>query len=234
MLPNATHPNQDAMESKRKVCYAAERNKKFILEVLKPRLEGIRSQRQIEAASSLIKLLEVASGTGEHAAYFLEDLKDVWYQPTEMDVSMHESISAWLEPFGQLVLPPKSLDVNNYMEGLKHLDASFFVGDNSVDVVVCINMIHISPWSSTIKLFELVDNVLQKDGFLLTYGPYRVNGHMVESNIKFDESLKQRNSEWGVRDIEEVEKAAQRVGLSILETIQMPANNLCIIFGRSV
>lgn len=214
--------------SRRLARYAAERNKKFILDVLKGQME----KRHMESVSK-IKLLEVASGTGEHAALFMEHIPNLWYQPTEMDSTMHDSIGAWLEPFSHNAQFPIKLDVNYFLDDLQQIDSTFFPSDQCVDIVVCINMIHISPWSSTVHLFEMANKILQPQGFLLTYGPYRVNGHMVESNVRFDESLKAKNAEWGVRDIEEVEKAAQRAGLVILETIQMPANNLCIVFGRS-
>ncbi len=215
--------------SKRQMLYAAERNKLPIVSILKPRLELLRGK--YASGDGFIKVLEVASGTGEHAALFMEEMDYILYQPTEMDVSMHDSITAWLQPFGSRSQNPISLDVNNHSQDLKAIKDDFLGKDQRVHVIVCINMIHISPWSSTLSLFELASKLLDKGGFLFTYGPYRVNGQMVASNVQFDESLKTRNSDWGVRDIEEVEKVANGVGMSILETIAMPANNLCLIFG---
>lgn len=222
--------------SKRLQRYAAEKNKRFILDVLRPRVEAVRTEKASELGllgeDTPVKLLEVAAGTGEHASLFLEHIPNLLYLPTEMDKSMHESIADYLKDFPGRAAPPIALDVNDFEAALEQVDPLFGHVRHSVDVMVCINMIHISPFASTHGLFRLASHVLSRDGFLLTYGPYRVKNFMVESNVKFDESLRERNSEWGVRDLEAVEAVAQQHGMRIQETIEMPANNLCVVFVK--
>lgn len=208
----------------RKVVYAAARNKEHILEVLKATLSKTGL-----ANLDTVKVLEVASGSGEHAALMLESIPNLYYQPTEYDTSMHESIGAWTEPFIGRVLPPLFVDVLD--EGTISAIPNQFLPNQS-DVMICINMIHISPFQCTEALFSLARRALQPKGFLLTYGPYRVNGEMVESNVQFDASLKARNSEWGIRDLEAVEAVAQKNGMQLSETVSMPANNLCLVFTK--
>lgn len=205
----------------KKSCYASEKNKQPILEVLKPRVDKI--------GKSIVRVLEIASGTGEHADYFLKNINNLRYQPTEPMVDMHDSIRAWTAEYPETVLPPVSLDVNDPSQD-SNIPEEFSI--QGADVMICINMIHISPFSSTRGLFRIASKFLRPDGFLLTYGPYRVNGTMVESNIAFDASLKQRNPEWGVRDLEAVEAVAREHGLQIKETISMPSNNLSVIFTK--
>lgn len=182
----------------------------------------------------------VASGTGEHAACFAEHIPNVHIQPTEPKEDMHESIVAWSSnavsagriPVGS-VAHPIALDVLKSSSDLKEILPSEFSAHN-VDVIVCVNMIHISPFACTDSLFRIADTCLQPNGVVITYGPYRVGGSMVDSNVAFDESLRSRNPEWGIRDIEQVqESAATHGGLSVREYVEMPANNLCVIFARS-
>mgnify|MGYP005991583379 CR=1 FL=1 len=214
----------------KKTCYAAEKNKTVILEVLRPIVENVRS-----APNSAVKVLEIASGTGEHAALFASEINNIVIQPTEPQSDMHESISCWSNEVanstGSVVNPPLALDVT---------DESFEaqlpreLGSAQTDVVVCINMIHISPFQCTEALFRVASQCLKPGGCVLTYGPYRVNGEMVESNVSFDESLRRRNAEWGVRDLEAVAQAAQRVGIQLERTVSMPANNLCVVFRKVI
>lgn len=126
------------------------------------------------------------------------------------------------------VLPPITL---NILE-VRSLPLPQAMQENKVDVIVCINMIHISPFECTRALFKFADLVGNANVHILTYGPYRVNGSMVESNVAFDASLRSRNPLWGIRDIEEVQTAADESGFHLVETRSMPANNLCLIFAR--
>jgi SAM-dependent methyltransferase len=208
----------------KKSCYAAERNKQPILEVLKPRIEALQSS----TGRRPTRVLEVASGTGEHAEHFVSGISDLLYQPTEPMVEMHDSIRAWTKAVSSSVKEPKALDVISSDSSFT-LPADF---SNNADVMICINMIHISPFQSTEGLFKLAQGFLATDGFLLTYGPYRVKGFMVESNVAFDQSLKSRNPEWGVRDLEAVEEVAGQFGFQIKETVDMPSNNLCVVFVK--
>jgi hypothetical protein len=103
---------------------------------------------------------------------------------------------------------------------------------DSLNLMICINMIHISPWSATVGLFRVAKESLCRGGILMTYGPYKQNGTAVPSNLAFDENLKARNSEWGVRDLERVQEVGKECGMVLRENIEMPANNLCLIFQK--
>lgn len=210
-----------------KTCYAAGKNKEFILEVLRNVVGEMRS----DEPDKTIKVLEIASGTGEHANLFASSISGLHYQPTEPDLSMHESIAAWTASATSTsrVNPPLPLDVTS-SDATSLLPEDF--AKNNVDVMICINMIHISPFHCTEALFRLAAGCLRPGGCLLTYGPYRVEGHMVESNVAFDQSLKARNPEWGVRDLEAVAEVAAREGVPLRRTVAMPANNLSVLFYK--
>lgn len=210
-----------------KSCYAAGRNKMVVLEALRPRLELYRINQQKEE----LKLLEIASGTGEHAALLAANMPFLVYQPSEPDSTMHESIAAWSEKLPN-VLQPLALDVSRPLaDQAQLLPEGFHEGE--VDAMLNINMIHISPFHCTQGLMQLAGHCLCRGGMLLTYGPYRVNGFMVESNLKFDESLRARDPSWGVRDLEEVVRAAEAVGLVLADTLEVPANNLILVFQKT-
>jgi SAM-dependent methyltransferase len=207
------------------MAYPTARNKGPILEVLK-RCIGILGREDTQ----VVNILEIASGSGEHSAHFASNLPNIRIQPTEPQQSELESILKWTKHIPN-VLPPIISDVAHLLatDGLPA--DGMQAGD--VDLVICINMIHISPLSSTYELFRSSSNLLKPDGLALLYGPYRVQGTMVESNLAFDENLKSRNSEWGIRDLEEVEAIARSEGgFSLHSTIEMPANNLCVIFQK--
>ena len=106
------------------------------------------------------------------------------------------------------------------------------IGPNSLDLITNINMIHISPWSATQGLMKTSSELLRPGGILYCYGPYKVNGTAVESNLNFDQSLKSRDASWGVRDLEEVIKEAERRGLKHVQTVEMPANNLSVLYQK--
>lgn len=203
-------------------CYAAERNKEHILRVLESRIDSVRN------GSDPVRILEIASGTGEHAALFAESLLNVHYQPTEPQSAMHDSIVSWTSNLKSgIVNPPIVLDV---MDDAFETSLPAEFKSNNVDVMICINMIHISPIECTNNLFKIASKCLNKRGFLLTYGPYRVNQYMTDSNIAFDANLKERNPEWGVRDLEDVQARAAVHDMHLVETVAMPANNLCVVF----
>ena len=193
----------------RQTAPSPERNKGPILEVL----------RRVMPARGLV--LEIGSGTGQHVAHFAAALPSLAFQPTEMDVTKHGSIRAWVQELGN-VRPPIALDASRLPWPI-----------DSADAIVCINVIHISPWATTLALMEGASAILPPDGVLVTYGPYRRGGqHTAPSNEEFDGWLKSRNPEWGVRDMEEVEAAAKRAGLRLEDTTAMPANNFVLVFRR--
>jgi SAM-dependent methyltransferase len=144
--------------------------------------------------------LEIASGTGQHVVHFAKALPRWTWQPSEPDPQMRESIAAWVAETGPAnVLAPLDLDVCRAEWPVERADA-----------VVCINMIHISPWRATEHLLAGCERLLGPGGILFLYGPYRRFGrHTAPSNEVFDESLRQRNPEWGVRDLETVEETAR-------------------------
>lgn len=168
-------------------------------------------------------VLEIASGTGEHAAYFAAALPHLTWQPTDPDNAALSSIAAWRET-ARLpnLLPPVRLDV---------MTPNWPIG--WADSVVCINMIHISPWRAVEALIVGAAKVLAPSGVLFLYGPYKEGGrHTAPSNEAFDADLRARNPEWGVRDLDDVRALADKHGFTFEKRVEMPANNLSVVFRR--
>jgi SAM-dependent methyltransferase len=190
---------------------ATERNTAPILDVL----------RRVLPPAGLV--LEIASGTGQHAAHFAAALPSLDWQPTDADARARASIAAWRAHAGLPNLrEPLELDVRR---------APWPVG--SADAIVCINMIHISPWESTEALMEGAGALLGLGGVLVLYGPYRRHGeHTAPSNAAFDEDLRTRNPAWGVRNMEAVEALAAAAGFVGEPCIPMPANNFSLVFTK--
>jgi len=188
------------------------RNREPILEILK------------RVLSSQGLVLEIASGGGEHAAYFASNLPGLRWQPTDANAEMFESIAAHRAAAGVAnLLAPLHLDVASQQWPVERADA-----------VVCCNMIHIAPWAATEGLIAGAGRTLPRGGVLYLYGPYKVDGrHTAPSNQDFDMSLRARNPLWGVRDLTEVSRLAERHGLALAEIVAMPANNLSVIFRRA-
>ncbi len=168
------------------------------------------------------RVLELASGTGEHAVFFAGAMPGVSWQTSDPDLGARASIAAWIEAEGVAnVLAPHAIDVSAADWGV----------DGPFDALVAINMIHISPWEATLGLMAGAGRLLRPGGVLFTYGAYKRGGaHTAPSNEAFDQWLKQRDPRFGVRDLEAVEAAAQ--GLALREIIDMPANNLMLVFAR--
>ena len=187
---------------------AAARNRQPILDVLRSVLP--------EQA----KVLEVASGSGEHAVHFTTAMPGWEWQPSDPNAAARESISAWREQAGLINLrEPLPLDVCSIWPA------------GSFDAVVAINLIHISPWEATEALMARSMERLREGGLLFLYGPYRRNGqHTAPSNAAFDAELKARDPRWGIRDLEQVVDEAQPYGFMLERVVEMPANNLSVIF----
>jgi SAM-dependent methyltransferase len=168
-------------------------------------------------------VLEIASGTGEHAVYFAAALRNLLWQPTDQDPLALRSIAAHRAAAGLANLaPPLPLDASASDWPVSHADA-----------VVAINMVHISPWSATEGLMRGSERILPPGGILYLYGAYKENGiHTAPSNAVFDESLRARHPDWGVRDVADVTRLANTHGLVLVERIPMPANNLSLVFRR--
>jgi SAM-dependent methyltransferase len=190
---------------------AAARNRDPILEVL----------RRVLPARGTV--LEIASGSGEHAVYFAAALPHLVWQPTDPDPAALRSIAAYRASAGLPNLaPPVALDA-----------AASAWPVEAADAVVAINMVHIAPWRATEGLMAGAARVLGPAGVLYLYGPYMVDGaHTAPSNAAFDESLKARDPAWGVRDVADVSALARSHGFVLAERVAMPANNLSLIFRR--
>ncbi|WP_404370811.1 DUF938 domain-containing protein [Sphingomonas sp. MMS24-J45] len=165
-------------------------------------------------------VLEIASGSGEHAAYFAGELPALEWQPSDPDPSALLSIAAWCEGSAN-VAPPIALDAAAPEWPIARADA-----------VLCINMVHISPWDATLGLMAGAARVLDAGALLMLYGPFLQDGlPTAPSNLAFDESLRSRDPAWGIRSVEAVADAAQ--GFALERTFEMPANNLMLLFRRA-
>jgi SAM-dependent methyltransferase len=194
------------------VAPAAERNKGPILEVL----------QRVLPPRGLV--LEIGSGTGQHVVHFAMALSQLSWQPSDPDAENRQSIALWsrVEELGN-VRAPLALDVR---ERPWPIDAA--------DAIVCINVVHVSPWAATLALFDGVREVLPPEGVLFLYGPYRRGGrHTAPSNEKFDADLRAHNPEWGLRDIGELAEVADRAGFALAEIVDMPANNFSLVFRKT-
>ncbi|HYD86635.1 MAG TPA: DUF938 domain-containing protein [Vitreimonas sp.] len=168
------------------------------------------------------RVLEIASGTGEHAAFFAKAEPGWRWQPSDPDASARTSIAAWTEGLPN-VAPPLAIDVREPEWGVEGL----------FDAILAINMIHISPWEATLGLMAGAGRLLREGGVLYTYGAYKRGGaHTAPSNEQFEQWLKARDPAFGVRDVADVEAAANAQGLRLREIIEMPANNFSLVFER--
>ena len=172
-------------------------------------------------ASGLV--LEIASGTGEHAVHFATAFPGLDWQPSDPDRDARTSISAWR----------KEAALANLREPLE-LDAALPDWPlNSADAILCINMVHISPWAATEGLFAGAERVLGEGAPLVLYGPYRENAvETAPSNLAFEEWLKARDPEYGLRRIEDVDELAMRHGFARTRRVEMPANNLTLTYRK--
>jgi len=155
--------------------------------------------------------------------YFAQAMRDIHWQPTEPDDVSREAMIMRIRDAGlPNIAEPLALDVSEPRWPVDRFEA-----------VLCINMVHISPWSATHALLRGAAMHLSPGGKLILYGPYLENGVAVPSNLAFDVSLKQRNPEWGLRDLEEVTRLAASHGLHRQQRVEMPANNLTLVFALS-
>ncbi|MBI2262171.1 MAG: DUF938 domain-containing protein [Caulobacterales bacterium] len=191
---------------------AAARNTGPILEVLKAHLPARG------------RVLEIAAGSGEHAVAYAGALPGLEWTPSDPSAEARASIAAWAEAADLPNLrPPLALDLLE--------EASW--PEEPFAALVCINMIHISPWAATEGLMRLAGRVLPVGGLLATYGPYReADVPLAPSNAAFDESLKARDPAWGLRDRDDVAAAAKAEGLALTLRVGMHANNLMLLFRR--
>jgi hypothetical protein len=190
---------------------AAERNKRPLAEIL----------ARVLPPSGVV--LEVASGTGQHAEHFARAFPDLEWQPTERDA---ETLAPLAERVRRAALPnlaaPLELDVHEEAAPL-----------TAAAAVLCINMIHIAPWSACAALLEHAERWLARGAPLVLYGPFKRHGeHTSPSNAVFDAQLRSRDPEWGVRDLDDVVAVAREHRFELAEVVAMPANNLTVVLTR--
>jgi SAM-dependent methyltransferase len=190
---------------------SAERNREPLLPVLR------------EVLPSRGTVLEVASGTGQHAVFFAHAFPELVWQPTDADPAALESIEAWRQEEGlPNVRAPLALDAS----------ASTWPVE-SADALVCINMVHISPWEACLGLLRGAARVLPPGGPLILYGAYFIEGRpTAPSNLAFDASLRERNPAWGVRELGAVTAQARAHGLELDRVVDMPSNNFTVVFRK--
>lgn len=198
-------------EDPRRVAPAVARNRDPLLAVL----------RRVLPARGTV--LEVASGSGEHAVYVAPRLPGIVWQPTDPDPEALRSIAAWTaEARVDSVLPPIALDAAMDPWPVTRADA-----------LVCINMVHIAPWSACEGLFRGAGRILPAGAPVVLYGPFvRDGAHTAPSNADFDRGLRARDPRWGVRDLADVTRVAESTGFCLDEIVAMPANNLTVVYRR--
>ncbi len=190
---------------------ASERNREPILEVLRLLLPETGT------------VLELGSGSGQHAAYFAKALPALQWQPSDKTAEGFDSVAAWAESESAAnVRPPVVLDVTSDQWPVENVEA-----------VYSANVIHISPWDVCLGLMRGAGRCLGPGGVLVLYGPFRIGGeHTAESNAEFDQSLRSRDPSWGIRDLEAVADAAEASGFDLEARVPMPANNQTLVFKR--
>ena len=169
-------------------------------------------------------MLEVASGTGEHAVFLARRFTSLQWQPTDPDLEAMASIASWREEAGLAnLLEPRVLDASSAVWPVARADA-----------MLCINMIHISPWAASEGLFAGAARLLGSGAPLITYGPYIEDAvETAPSNLAFDESLRARNPAWGLGNIADIDRLAWTHGFTRTARYEMPANNLTLIYRRA-
>ncbi len=190
---------------------ATERNRDPIREVL----------RGVLPSAGLV--LEIASGTGQHVAYLAPAFPALRWQPSDASAPHLASIAAWSAASGaDNIAPPVLLDVEREPWLISHADA-----------ILNINMVHIAPWSAAEALFRGAARLLPAGGVFYMYGPFKRGGqHTAPSNQRFDERLRSEDPRWGVRDLDDIQRLAASAGFAPAEIIEMPANNLSLVFRR--
>jgi hypothetical protein len=205
-----------AQDDRRLHAPAVARNRDAILEILR---------RELPAAGLV---LEIASGSGEHIVHFAGALPALTFQPSDPNPDALDSIKAWAaQSDAANVLPPLRIDA-----AAEDWPASL-QSEHTPDAILCINMIHIAPWPAAQGLIRHAGRLLPQAAPLILYGPFRRPGRPLEpSNAAFDASLRERNPKWGLRDLGEVAALAAKAGFGEPEVVEMPANNLSVVFRR--
>lgn len=208
------------MAAKKLIYPAADRNKDPILSVLKRYIQRGTDQT----------LLEISSGSGQHVAHFAPHFPHVTFYPSEYEPRLLESIAAHANGYSNIKSPMR-IDVTTDFQLWG--DGAF--KPNSLEYIYNANMMHISPYQCTIGLFTNAGKLLKPNGLLITYGAYAFDGHITpQSNVNFDKSLKMQDSSWGLRDVRDLKKLAEKNDIKLTEIIDMPANNKTIIWRKGM
>ncbi|CAH1388521.1 unnamed protein product [Nezara viridula] len=200
---------------------AAERNKEPILQALKKYIDVNKKGY----------LLEISSGSGQHVTHFAPNFPNITFQPTEMEISSLKSINEYIADYSNgNIKKTQFLDAREPLDNW--LDGTLKSG--SVDYILNINLVHISEWACSEGLFKGAGELLKKDGYLFTYGPYSFNGSITpQSNIDFNATLKARNPSWGFRDVHrELEPLAKENGIVLEGKHELPANNHFLVWRK--
>jgi len=194
--------------------------------------QAIRAVLQRFLAGKSGDVIETGSGTGQHVVEFARHIPEITWWPSDLNESHLKSIVAW-RAHAQLsnIRPPLRIDLSDPAWCPEMQDGS---GPGEVLAVFCANVVHIAPWRVAEGLFAGAGRYLRADGLLFLYGPFKRGGkHTAISNAVFDSSLREGNPEWGVRDIEALGELAAGAGLVLVEVVEMPSNNLMLVFERS-
>lgn len=201
---------------------AFHRNHQAIWAVLQPFLAGRTGD-----------VVEAGSGTGQHVVHFARLAPDIIWWPSDLNEKHLVSIEAWRAHSGlSNIRPPLRIDLSDPAWCSSMHDGN--PGPQKLLAVFCANVIHIAPWRVAEGLFAGAGRCLRADGRLFLYGPFKRGGkHTAVSNAVFDTSLRERDPEWGVREVEALERLAADAGLVLVQTAEMPANNLILAFARA-
>jgi hypothetical protein len=193
--------------------------------------QAIRAVLQPFLAGKSGDVVEAGSGTGQHVVDFARRSPEITRWPSDLNDQHLKSIAAWRAHAGLAnIRPPLRIDLSDPVWCSQMHDGS---GPGQLLAVFCANVIHIAPWRVAEGLFAGAGHYLRADGRLFLYGPFKRDGkHTAPGNAAFDASLRDRDPEWGVRDIADLEKLAASAGLVLVEITEMPANNLVLVFAR--
>ena len=213
--PVTDYFNALPIDPRRRVAPATARNRDPILAVLR------------EHVPLPARVLELASGTGEHGAYFCTQLPELQWQPSDADPDSLASITAWTEALRLSNLhEPVAIDLSQPVDHLPWSAGIFDAG-------FCANLIHIAPWEVCPNMLSVMSRVLKPNAPFIVYGPFRVNGaHTAPSNVQFEQWLHSLDPRFGVRDREAVVREADVRGLDLEQSVEMPANNFCLVFRK--
>jgi SAM-dependent methyltransferase len=177
-------------------------------------------------------VLEAGSGTGQHVVHFARHTPGIVWWPSDLNDAHLKSIAAWRAHAGlENIRAPQRIDLSDPAWDAKMQNAGV---PPKLLAIFCANVIHIAPWAVAEGLMAGAGRYLRADGLLFLYGPFKRDGkHTAVSNAVFDTSLRERNPEWGVRDVGDVERLAAQNGLALREVAEMPANNLNLVFSRA-